>query len=74
MTAKPPSTLPIDQAKLFEALNHDMRLMAIMLTTTELVTGERIEINFAHSQINRDITYYRGLLLEALGIAKPREQ
>ena len=71
MTANPPSTLQIDQAKLFSACNHDTRLMAIMLTTIELITGERVEVNFAHTQTVRAIQHEQQLLLDALGIAKP---
>ena len=62
------STLKIDQAKLFAACNHDSRLMAVMLVMTELVSGERVEVNFAHPLTNEHVEYYRKLLLESLGI------
>ena len=62
------TSLSIDQAKLFAACNHDARLMAIMLVVTELVSGERIKVNFAHPITNGYVEHNRKLLLESLGI------
>ena len=62
------STLQIDQEKLFAACNHDSRLMAIMLVVTELISGERVVVKFAHPITNGYVEHYRKQLLESLGI------
>ena len=72
MTTNPPR-LQINQAKLFEAVDHNSRQMALVLALIELITAERAQVNFAHPQINRDVDYYRSLFRDSFAIAEPQQ-
>jgi len=62
------STLKIDQAKLFAALDYDKHALATVLVLLEIMGHERVEVKFAHALLDRDVTLYRDELLKALGV------
>jgi hypothetical protein len=62
------STLKIDQGKLFAALDHNPHTMGLALALLEVITGDRVEVDFAAPNLNRDVAFNRDQILKALGI------
>jgi hypothetical protein len=61
------STLKIDQAALFAALDHNKHAMATVLALLEVMGHERVEVNFGHAFNNCDVAFDRDQILKALG-------
>jgi hypothetical protein len=62
------TTLKIDQGALFAALNHDRHAMGLALALLEVMGHERVDIQFAHPNLNRDVRFHRDEFLRTLGV------
>jgi hypothetical protein len=48
--------------------------MGLALALLEVITGDRVNVDFAHPNLNRDIAFNRDQILKALGVDVPAAQ